>query len=146
MKRTLAAAALSILAFSAIQGCTTQLIEGQKQELQTYESKGLLVEEKNPRLAAGLGILPSAGYFYTGHPAIAVFSIPLYVISLGPLWMPFDTYNAAEARNYYATKASVERQKAKAIRENDHDMEDKKIDYEQHIRNQRVIEEKFSAY
>lgn len=146
MKRTLASVALSAFALCALQGCTTQLIEGQKQELKTYESKGLLVEEKNPRLAAGLGVLPTAGYFYTGHPVIALTSIPLYVISLGPLWMPFDSYNAAQARNYFATKASVERQKAKAIRDNDHDMEDKKISYEQHIRNQRVIEEKFSAY
>lgn len=145
MKRTLAAAVISLFAFSALQGCTTQLIEGQKQELQTYESKGLLVKEKNPALAAGLGVIPTAGYFYTGHPAIAITSLPLYIF-LGPIWMPFDAYNAAEARNYYATKASVERAKAKAIRDNDHEMEDKKIDYEQHIRNQRVIEEKYSAY
>lgn len=145
MKRTLAAAALSLFALSTLQGCTTQLIEGQKQELQTYESKGLLVKEKNPGLAAGLGVLPAAGYFYNGNYVLAITTIPLYVF-LGPIWMPFDTYNAAQARNYYATKASVERQKAKAIRDNDHEMEDKKIDYEQHIRNQRVIEEKFSAY
>lgn len=145
MKRFFAATALSIIALSSLQGCTTQLIEGQKQELQTYESKGLLVKDKNPGVAAGLGVLPAIGYFYTGHPILAVTTIPLYVF-LGPLWMPFDAYNAAEARNYYATRASVERAKAKAIRDNDHEMEDKKIDYEQHIRNQRVIEEKYSAY
>lgn len=145
MKRAIAAAALSLFAFSALQGCTTQLIEGQKQELQTYEAKGLLVQEKNPGLAAGLGVLPGAGYFYTGHPVLGITTIPLYIF-LGPVWMPFDTYNAAQARNYFATKASVERQKAKEIRSNDHELEDKKIDYEQHIRNQRVIEEKFSAY
>lgn len=145
MKRFLAATAMYLAVLSTLQGCTTQLIEGQKQELATYEQKGLKVEEKNPRVAAGLGVLPSAGYFYTGNWALAITTIPLYVFA-GPLWMPFDTYNAAEARNYFATKASVERQKAKEIRENDHAMEDKKIDYEQHIRNQRTIEEKYSAY
>jgi hypothetical protein len=145
MKRLFATAALSLALLSTLQGCTTQLIEGQKQELATYEQKGLKVEEKSPGLAAGLGVLPSAGYFYTGHWALAISTIPLYVFA-GPLWMPFDTYNAAEARNYFATKASVERLKAKEIRDNDHLMEDKKIDYEQHIRNQRTIEEKYSAY
>lgn len=145
MKRFLAATAMSLAVLSTLQGCTTQLIEGQKQELATYEQKGLKVKEKSPGLAAGLGIFPAAGYFYTGHWALAITTIPLYVFA-GPLWMPFDTYNAAEARNYFATKASVERQKAKEIRENDHAMEDKKIDYEQHIRNQRTIENKYSAY
>lgn len=63
----------------ALQGCTTNLIEGQKQELATYKAKGLAVEEKNPATAAALGILPGAGYFYTGlrarfyhHPALPV--------------------------------------------------------------------------
>jgi hypothetical protein len=145
MKRILAAAALAVAVLSTLQGCTTQLIEGQKQELATYEQKGLKVQEKSPGVAAGLGIFPTAGYFYTGHYVLAITTLPLYVFA-GPLWMPFDTYNAAEARNYFATKSRVEREKAKAIRDNDHDMEDKKIDYEQHIRNQRVIEEKYSAY
>lgn len=138
----LAIAIVSVFLFS---GCTTQLIEGQKQELQTYSEKGLEVQDKAPGVAAVLGIFPAAGYFYTGHYVLAITTLPLYVFA-GPLWMPFDTYNAAESRNYFATKASVERQKAKEIRENDHEMEDKKIDYEQHIRNQRVIEDKFSAY
>jgi hypothetical protein len=143
MKRVLVASVL--VALAALQGCTTQLIEGQKRELRTYDEKGLKVKEKKPGVAAALGIFPAAGYFYNGHYVLAITTIPLYPF-LGPLWMPFDAYNAAEARNYYATKAEVERAKAKAIRENDHKMEDKQISYEEHIRNQRQIEEKYSAY
>lgn len=138
--------ALAVIAAAAVlQGCTTPLIEGQKRELRTYEEKGLKVEEKSPGVAAALGLLPGVGYFYTGHYVLGITTIPLYPL-LGPIWMPFDTHGAAEARNYYATKAEVERAKAKAIRENDHRMEDKEITYEEHIRLQRDIEAKYSAY
>ncbi|MBB4867848.1 hypothetical protein HNP46_006767 [Pseudomonas nitritireducens] len=146
--RSMKSAAKALLAVAVLgvtlQGCTTKLIEGQEQELETYRQKGLEVHEKNPALAAGLGVLPMAGYFYTGHPFLAVSTLPLYPF-LGPLWMPFDTHGAAEARNYYATKASVEREKAKALRDLDHKLEDKEISYEQHIREQRAIEAKYSG-
>jgi hypothetical protein len=127
-------------------GCTTHLVDGQKQEMDVYESKGLAVHEKSVALAAGLGILPAAGYFYTNHPAVAVFSIPLWVISLGPLWMPFDTAQAAQVHNFYATRRQVEFDKAKDLRELDHRLEDKQLTYEQHLREQRTIEQKYSAY
>lgn len=129
----------------ALQGCTTNLIEGQKQELATYKAKGLAVEEKNPATAAALGILPGAGYFYTGHYVLGFTTIPLYPF-LGPLWMPFDTHSAAQARNYYATKASVEQQKRKAQVEIDRELEDKKLTYEQHLRKQRELDDKYSGY
>lgn len=139
---------LSVLAvvLSFASGCTTHLAEGQKQELSIYESKGLVVKEKSVGAAAVLGLLPGVGYFYTGHPVLGITTIPLYVISLGPLWMPFDTAAAAESRNYYSTKIQVERDRAKALRELDHKLEDKQLSYEQHLREQRLIEAKYSAY
>lgn len=79
-------------------------------------------------------------------PVLGITTIPLYVISLGPLWMPFDTAAAAESRNYYSTKIQVERDRAKALRELDHKLEDKQLSYEQHLREQRLIEAKYSAY
>lgn len=138
--------AVAISMVIVASGCTTHLVDGQKQEMEVYESKGLAVKEKSVALAAGLGILPAAGYFYTNHPAIAVFSIPLWVISLGPLWMPFDTAGAAEVQNFYATRRQVEFDKAKDLRELDHRLEDKQLTYEQHLREQRTIEQKYSAY
>ncbi|MHD0644218.1 hypothetical protein ACYPKM_01110 [Pseudomonas aeruginosa] len=142
--RAFKAIGIAVALAGALQGCTTKLIEGQKQELETYRQKGLAVDEKNSALAAGLGILPVAGYLYSGHPVLAFTTIPLYPF-LGPLWMPFDAYGAAEARNYYATKASVERERSKALRDIDHKLEDKQITYEQHIRMQRDIETKYSG-
>ena len=141
MKKVFALLTLAV----ALQGCTTSLIEGQKQELETYRQKGLVVEERNPNVAAGLGVLPIAGYAYTGHWVLALTTIPLYPF-LGPLWMPFDNYGAAEARNYYATKQSVERARAQALRANDREADDKHIDEITHRRNQRDIEDKYSAY
>lgn len=141
MKKLLALAAIAI----ALQGCTTKLIEGQKQELETYEQKGLAVQERNPKLAAALGVLPAAGYIYSGHYVLAVTTLPLYPF-LGPLWMPFDNYGAAQARNYYATKPHVERERAKAMRDNDRAMDDKTIDDVTYRRVRREIEDKYSAY
>ena len=50
-KITLAAslAALSV-------GCATPLNSAQKRDMQFYQSKGYVVEEKNPAAAAGLGL------------------------------------------------------------------------------------------
>lgn len=126
-------------------GCTTHLAEGQKQELAVYESKGLVVKDKSPAGAAVLGVLPAAGYFYTGHPVLAITTIPLYPF-LGFLWMPADNYEAAQTRNYYATKTQVERDKAKALLEIDNQLSEKKINYDQHLRKQREIESHFSGY
>ncbi|MBM5459057.1 hypothetical protein H8F21_15925 [Pseudomonas sp. P66] len=145
MKR-IAGIALAISLVISATGCSTHLMDGQKQELAVYESKGLLVEEKSVGLAAALGVLPAAGYFYTGHALKAVCSIPLWVISVGPLWMPVDAAGQAEVRNYYATRAHVEKSKARALRELDHRLEDKELSYEQHLREQRTIEAKYSAY
>lgn len=133
--------------FSAVlltSGCTTHLSEGQKRELDSYDQKGIKVEEKSVGTAAVLGVFPMAGY-YTGHPVLAFTTLPLYPF-LGPLWMPYDTAQSAKNRNYYATQEYVEREKRKALREIDHKMEDKQLSYEQHIREQREIEAKFSPY
>lgn len=129
----------------AVQGCTTHLAEGQKREMRVYEEKGLVVKEKSVGAAAVLGVFPVVGYAYAGHPVLAITTIPLYPF-LGPLWMPFDTAASAKSRNYYATKAEAERSKARELRELDHKLEDRTLTYEQHIREQRAIEAKYSAY
>lgn len=137
--------ALAIMSTVLLQGCTTHLSHGQKRELDAYAEKGLTVEEKSVSTAAVLGVLPMAGYFYTGHPVYAFTTLPLYPF-LGFLWMPYDTAQSAKNRNYYATKEHVSREKAKALRVIDHQLEDKKLTYEQHIRQQREIEAKYEPY
>lgn len=138
--------ALSLLVLAtALQGCTTPLIEGQKQELATYEAKGLKVSERNEALAAGLGVLPMAGYLYSGNYVLAFTTLPLYPF-LGPLWMPFDTHSAAQARNYYATRTHAQFLKDQKLVENDKKYEDKTLTEIQYIRAQREIERQYAPY
>lgn len=141
LKKLSFAALLSAVMITS--GCTTHLSEGQKRELDAYDQKGFKVEEKSVATAAVLGVFPMMGY--GGHPVLAFTTLPLYPF-LGPLWMPYDTAQSAKNRNYYATKEFVEREKRKALREIDHKMEDKALTYEQHIREQRLIEAKYSPY
>lgn len=137
--------AITISTVVFVSGCTTHLSDGAKREYDAYEQKGLLQKEKSVAVAAVLGIFPVAGYAYAGHPVLAVTTIPLWPF-LGPLWMPYDTAQSAMNRNYYATKEFVAREQKKELREIDHELEDKKIDYQQHLRKQREIEDKYSAY
>lgn len=126
-------------------GCATHLSPGQERELNGFKEKGLYVQEKNVAGAAALGIFPIAGYAYVGHTGLAITSLITWPF-LGPLWMPFDTGFAAQNRNYYATLEYVEKEKRKALREIDYQLEDKTLSYEQHIREQRAIEAKYSPY
>lgn len=137
--------ALLISASLLASGCATHLSPGQKREYDAYVEKGFYQEEKSVALASTLGIFPIAGYAYVGHPFLAVTSILTWPF-LGPLWMPVDTGLAAQNRNYFATVDYVEREKRKALRELDHRLEDKSLTYEQHIREQRDIEAKYSPY
>jgi len=126
-------------------GCVTHLSPGQKREYEAYKAKGLEQKEKSVALAATLGILPVAGYAYTGHPIAATFSVLTWPF-LGPIWMPVDAALAAQERNYWSTKDYAEREKRKALQQIDHKLEDKQLTYEQHIREQRDIEAKYSPY
>ncbi len=138
--------ALALALAVILSGCTTHLAEGQKQELEAYEQKGLAITETSPGLAAAMGVLPGAGYCVAKHYVLCVTTIPLWVISLGPLWMPFDTYGAAQVNNYWASRRFAETSKAEALRNLDHRLEDKQISYEVHLREQRSIETKYSPF
>lgn len=128
-----------------LQGCITPLEKGQKQELEVYRQKGLEVKEKSVAGAGVAGIFPTAGYFYTGHPVLAITTIPLYPL-LGFLWMPFDAASAAENQNYYATKNAVERKKRQELSKLDDQFTTKQINEFDYIKKQREVNEKYSAY
>jgi hypothetical protein len=147
LKMTLKKIAISAFICSSLlaSGCVSHLSPGQKREMEAYEAKGLVQKEKSVALAATLGVLPIAGYAYTGHPVAATFSVLTWPF-LGPLWMPADAALAAQERNYWSTKDYAEREKRKALVEIDHKLEDKQLTYEQHIREQRAIEAKYSPY
>ncbi|MBI6727182.1 hypothetical protein YA0089_26570 [Pseudomonas viridiflava] len=135
----------AFLLAASLQGCVSRLNGEQEQMLSVYESKGFAVHEKNVGLSYGLGVLPIAGYAYNGHYVLMITTIPLYPF-LGPLWMPFDAAASARSTNYYATQRHVELLKRQEKKVADQEMEDKKITYEQHVRKEREIEDKYSPY
>jgi hypothetical protein len=140
---------LSIAAlFSAstlLVGCVTHLSPGQEHEMGVYEAKGLVKNDKSVALAAVLGVFPIAGYAYTGHPVAATMSVVTWIF-LGPIWMPADAALAAQERNYWSTKEFVEGEKRRSLAEIDQKLEAKSLTYDQHLREQRDIEAKYSPY
>jgi len=52
-----------VLSCSLVTGCASGLNSVQSSEYKTWESKGLLVKDKDPGTAAALGILPGGGSF-----------------------------------------------------------------------------------
>lgn len=141
-KATLAALIGSTL---LVSGCVTHLSPGQEREMAAYEAKGLAQTEKSPALAATLGIFPIAGYAYTNHPIAATFSLLTWPF-LGFLWQPWDNYLAAESNNFYSTQEFVTRSRRKELAVIDEKLEQKQLTYEQHLREQREIETKYSPY
>lgn len=86
-------------------GCASGLNSFQESELSSYRANNLAVEEKNPALAAGLGILPGGGSFYGRAYGYGVLNLLLWPVSI--LWDPVSGYSAAEVINYQASKAHI---------------------------------------
>ncbi len=94
-------------------GCASGINSVQKKELNLYKHKGYYVEEKNPALAGGLGILPGGGSFYTGEYTYGILNLLAWPLSI--LWDPFSGINSAESQNYSATKMHVKNLENKEV-------------------------------
>lgn len=130
---------------TSVVGCTTHAMPAQETELEGYQHKGMEVKEKSPGLAAGLSVLPMVGYFYTGHPVLAITTLPLYPF-FGFLWMPADNYSNANLQNYYATKDKVERDRRKDIESLNTKLATKQIDADEYLLKQSEIDNKYAPY
>jgi len=131
------------LACSLVTGCASGLNSMQTQEYRTWESKGLLVKEKDPGTASALGILPGGGSFYTGNTGLGIVNLLMWPLSI--CWDPISGSNGAKSDNYYATKAVVERKQAAEISELDDQLRMKKIDNEEYVLSKKKIEAKYSG-
>src|SRR5262245_8762 len=103
---------LGLLFLATLGGCNS-LTTIQEQEYRAMRSEGLLVEEKNPTLAACLGVLPGCGSFYTGHYALGALDVITWPVSV--LWDPIASYNHACLTNYQASRAAIGKQKKKEL-------------------------------
>jgi hypothetical protein len=125
-----------------LTGCATPISMAQKQELRAYEAKGLVVEEKSPGAAAGLGLLPGGGSFYTRNYGLGIVNLLFWPLSI--LWDPVSGYNGAESINYYATKTSVQTTLQKETSSLERSLEEGSMTREQYLRQKRELEDKYA--
>jgi hypothetical protein len=136
--RTFAAAA--VLALTT--GCATGLNSSQESELANYRAKNMAVQEKNPGLAAGLGILPGGGSFYGRSYGFGVVNLLLWPISI--FWDPVSGHDAAESINYQATKVHVASLRKREMDALDARLASDDIDLKHYTLEKRQVDDKYS--
>ncbi|WP_434139972.1 hypothetical protein JQR84_09900 [Pseudomonas luteola] len=136
-RKAVAAIGMAVL----LNGCASGLNSFQKSELDRYEARGLVVQEKSPGLAAGLGLLPGGGSFYTREYGFGVVNLLLWPLSI--IWDPVGGYDAAKVINYQATKAKLDAERDKDLDTLDSQLQLGQIDITQYALEKRKIESKY---
>lgn len=139
-KVLLASLITSTILFS---GCATKITSIQKNELESYKSKGYYVETKSTGTATALGLLPGGGSFYTENYGLGVVNLLLWPVSI--LWDPVSGHDGAEMINYHATKQHMNRMKKQEVTVLERDLEDNKIDMKQYTAKKRAIEDLYQT-
>jgi len=104
---------LSLFLVCIVSGCASGLNSIQKAEYSSFESSGVLIEEKDPKLAIALGILPGVGSFYVEEVGPGIINLLLWPVSI--LWDPFSGYEGAISINYQVTKWTINKKKEKEL-------------------------------
>jgi hypothetical protein len=131
---------VGILLLTSLVGCNS-LNTIQEQEYRSMKVEGLLIEEKNPTLAACLGVLPGCGSFYTGQYALGVLDVVTWPVSI--LWDPIAAYNQACLTNYQASRAGITRLKKRELAALDEARDFGRITQVEYNQSKRAIESKF---
>jgi len=126
-----------------VVGCVTPLNSRQKMDYQSLAARGLLIEEKDPKLAAALGILPGGGSFYTGEIGLGIVNLAAWPYSI--LWDPISGSDAAKKHNFYATVAELERKRDREYKELDRKLEDGDMSQTIYLKKKREIEDKYTV-
>ena len=122
-----------------VTGCVTPLNSRQKSEYESLAARGLLVEEKDPKLAAVLGVLPGGGSFYTGEIGLGIVNFVVWPYSI--LWDPISGADAAKKINFYATVAEMEANRDREFKQLDRQLEDGDLTQAIYLKKKREIEE-----
>lgn len=126
---------------AALAGCATPLTSQQKQDMQFYKASGMEVQEKNPAVGAGLGLLPGFGSFYVREYGAGVVNLLFWPASI--LWDPVSGYEGAQTINYFATKEQVKRKMNREMRALDDSLTTGKVSRDDYIIQKRKIEQKY---
>lgn len=131
----------AVTAMALTSGCASGLNSYQKAELDHYEAKGLVIEEKSPGAGAALGLLPGGGSFYGRSYGLGVVNLLFWPLSI--LWDPVSGYDAATAINYHATKVHVDELRSKEMDSLDDQLAGGEIDMTKYTLQKRKIDDKF---
>jgi len=123
-------------------GCATGITSYQKREYEKYRAMGLAAEEKNVALAAGLGILPGGGSFYTRNYGLGVLNLLLWPYSI--LWDPISGKDGANYINYYATKTQIKILKKNELRSLEEQLKNGEITITKYILEREKLRKKYS--
>lgn len=137
--RNFAAAVL----IASTTGCATGLNSAQESQLAAYRANNLDVQEKNPGLAAGLGLLPGGGSFYGRAYGYGVVNLLLWPLSI--LWDPVSGHDAAESINYQASKAHVASLKRHDLEQLDAKLAGNEIDLKTYTLEKRKVDDRYST-
>jgi uncharacterized membrane protein len=141
MKRLQCLAVVSWVCF--IASCASPLTATQKVEYQAFKEKGLLIEQKSPKAAVGLGFLPGLGSFYGEEYGYGIVNLFLWPVSV--MWDPISGYNASRQVNYQVTKASLEMRMGGELAKLDERLVLGSIDVADYIRQKNEIKKKYMA-
>lgn len=125
---------------TACAGCSS-LNSFQKAEYQAMQAQGLVVEEKSPPLAAGLGLLPGGGSFYTRQYALGIVDLVFWPLSI--CWDPVLAYHEAHAINFHASKAYLSHLKAKEMGQLDAALATGQLTHGQYLEQKRQLAARF---
>jgi hypothetical protein len=117
------------------------LTSQQKQDMKFFTAAGMVVEEKNPAVGAGLGLLPGFGSFYVREYGAGIVNLLFWPASI--LWDPVSGYEGAQAINYYATREQVKRKMNREMRVLDDGLTSGKLSRDDYILQKRKIEQKY---
>jgi hypothetical protein len=140
MQKYIAALLLTVLLLIA-SGCATSLNSSQKQDLRSYQAKGLEVREKSPGTGAALGFLPGGGSFYAREYGFGVVNLLLWPYSI--LWDPVSGYKGSQSINYFATKSTVDKKMRSEITALDDNLALNVISPAIYVKEKHRIEERY---
>ena len=125
----------------AVAGCVTPLNNQQLAEYDRLSAQGRLVEQKDPKVAAAMGILPGGGSFYTREWGLGIVNLALWPYSI--LWDPISAMDAAKKTNYYATKTAMQQERQSELTSLNRQLEDDAITQTEYLAQMRMIEDTY---
>lgn len=117
-------------------GCAA-LTPVQRAEYRAMQEQGVAVQDKKPKLAAALGVLPGGGSFYTHQWALGALDLLLWPFSIA--WDPFAGYTGAELINYEVSREVLNQARAKELNDLEHQLEAGTISQAEYFERRRSL-------